>query len=129
MKPGPPSPNASVDLAGVTPFRRRVYAVLCQVPAGSVVSYAGLALAVGCRSPRAVGQALRRNPFAPDVPCHRVIAADGTLGGFRGETAGPELARKRRLLAAEGVLFDSQGRLREPARLRRPEERPPAAMI
>lgn len=117
---------APVDLSGETLFCRRVYAALCRVPAGRVVSYAGLARAAGCGSPRAVGQALRRNPFAPRVPCHRVIAADGTLGGFHGQTAGPELARKRRLLKGEGVLFDRAGRLLEPERLLRPGELPPA---
>ena len=97
----------------VTPFQARVYAALCRVPAGRVTSYRELARAVGCASAQAVGQALRRNPFAPDVPCHRVIAADGTTGGFNGRRGGPELERKRRLLAAEGVLFTGAGRLAE----------------
>jgi methylated-DNA-[protein]-cysteine S-methyltransferase len=64
-----------------------------------------------------VGQALRRNPYAPRVPCHRVIAADLTLGGFRGACAGAERQAKRALLAREGVRFDTCGRLAEPARL------------
>ncbi len=101
----------------VGPFRARVYATLRRVPAGRVTTYAELARAVGCGSPRAVGQALRRNPFAPEVPCHRVIAADGTAGGFNGHRGGPELERKLRLLAAEGVVFDGEGRLAEPARI------------
>ena len=97
----------------VTPFQARVYAALCRVPAWRVTSYRELARAVGCASAQAVGQALRRNPFAPDVPCHRVIAADGSLGGFSGMRGGRELARKRRLLAAEGVDFHADGRLAE----------------
>ena len=87
-----------------------------RVPAGRVTSYAALAAAIGCRSPRAVGQALRCNPFAPAVPCHRVIAADGGLGGFQGCRAGAALRRKRALLAAEGVFFRG-GRLVDPQRL------------
>ena len=84
-------------------FRRAVFAALCRVPAGQVTTYGDLARAVGCRSPRAIGQALRHNPFAPLVPCHRVVAADLSLGGFNGQRQGPELERKRQLLLAEGV--------------------------
>ncbi len=99
----------------VTPFQQRVYDTLSQVPAGHVTTYGRLAVRLGCGSARAVGQALRCNPFAPQVPCHRVIAANLTLGGFQGATQGPALQRKRELLAAEGVHFDARGRLREPS--------------
>jgi methylated-DNA-[protein]-cysteine S-methyltransferase len=101
----------------VTPFQQRVYDAVRCVPCGRVATYAELGRAIGCRSPRAVGQALRRNPFAPEVPCHRVIASDLTIGGFCGERQGPEIKRKLTLLAAEGVPFDSDGRLCEPDRL------------
>ncbi len=94
----------------VSPFARRVYAALMKVPPGRVITYAALGRRIGCRSPRAIGQALRSNPFAPRVPCHRVIASDLGPGGFAGHTSGPELARKLRLLAAEGVHFKN-GRL------------------
>jgi methylated-DNA-[protein]-cysteine S-methyltransferase len=99
-----------------TPFARRVYTELCKIPAGRVTTYAALGRRIGCGSPRAIGQALRANPFAPQVPCHRVIASDLTPGGFSGKTSGPELARKLRLLAAEGVLFRKH-RLADPARV------------
>ena len=89
----------------VTDFQRRVYDAARNIPRGKVTTYGLLAKAIGCGSPRAVGQALARNPFAPVVPCHRVIASDLTLGGFAGKTSGPELARKRRMLEAEGVRF------------------------
>ena len=87
-----------------------------RIPRGSVITYAALARRVGCRSPRAVGQALRANPFAPKVPCHRVIASDLTPGGFVGKTNGPELRRKLSLLAAEGVKF-ADGRVTDPRRV------------
>jgi methylated-DNA-[protein]-cysteine S-methyltransferase len=58
---------------------------------------------------------LARNPFAPEVPCHRVVRADGSLGGFNGETDGPELARKRAMLEAEGVPFAENGKVRREA--------------
>ncbi len=66
----------------ITEFQRKVYLELLNVPAGQTITYGELARRVGCRSARAVGQALHRNPFAPDVPCHRVIASDGSLGGY-----------------------------------------------
>jgi len=66
-------------------------------------------------SPRAVGNALRNNPFAPIVPCHRVVATGGLLGGFKGKI-GPRdgeghltLQEKRALLRKEGVRFDGKG--------------------
>ncbi len=110
----PPQRNPSLP---PTPFAQRVYAALQQVPAGRVTTYGALARAAGAGSARAVGQALRRNPFAPEVPCHRVIAADLRLGGFNGARAGAPLARKRQLLTDEGVQFDAQGKLVEPWRL------------
>jgi methylated-DNA-[protein]-cysteine S-methyltransferase len=57
---------------------------------------------------RAVGQALKRNPFAPVVPCHRVVRSDGSLGGFNGCTSGCEIDRKIKLLAQEGVTFANE---------------------
>jgi len=99
----------------ISPFAARVYAALKRIPRGRVITYAALARRVGCRSPRAIGQALRANPFAPKVPCHRVIASDLTPGGFVGKTSGTELRRKLRLLAAEGVEF-AHGRIADPQR-------------
>lgn len=85
----------------ITSFQRRVYLELLNIPAGTTISYGELARRIGCRSAQAVGQALRRNPFAPDVPCHRVVAADGSLGGYNGERDGEQLERKRQLLESE----------------------------
>lgn len=94
-----------------TPFQQRVYAALRRIPRGRVTTYGLLARHLGCRSAQAVGQALRRNPFAPEVPCHRVIAADLRIGGFCGARDGAQIRRKLRLLAQEGVTFDATGRL------------------
>ncbi len=104
------------DRAGCTAFQRSVYEAVSRIPPGKVSTYAAIAAAIGCRSPRAVGQALKANPFAPEVPCHRVISSALTLGGFQGSTGGEELQRKRRLLAQEGVYFNADGRLKEPSR-------------
>ncbi|KAN0102926.1 methylated-DNA--cysteine S-met [Hyaloscypha variabilis] len=94
----------------VTEYQERVYALLCQIPKGRVSSYACLSKALSS-SPRAVGGALRRNPFAPEVPCHRIICADGSIGGFKGEPqdapSGINQKEKLRLLKSEGVLFEN----------------------
>ena len=100
----PASPSSIKPDRPPTPFERRVYAVTAAVPPGRVTTYAAVA-AVLATAPRAVGQALKRNPFAPAVPCHRVVASGGALGGFTGEwgPASECVRRKRRLLADEGV--------------------------
>ena len=85
----------------ITPFQRKVYLELLDVPAGETITYGELARRIGCGSAQAVGQALKRNPFAPDVPCHRVVAADGSLGGYMGMRDGELLERKRKLLDQE----------------------------
>jgi methylated-DNA-[protein]-cysteine S-methyltransferase len=94
-----------------TTFQKKVYEACSRIPAGKVTTYGRLAKEIGCGSARAVGQALRVNPFAPEVPCHRVVKADGSLGGFYGKTEGPELRRKEKLLREEGVKFDPDGRV------------------
>lgn len=101
---------------GVTPFQQRVYQAVSSIPAGKVATYRGVADHIGCNSPRAVGQALKANPFAPRVPCHRVIAASLDLGGFQGAREGAAIERKRRMLGREGVLFE-EGKLVESARV------------
>ncbi len=87
----------------ITPFQRRVYLELLRIPSGETISYGELAQRIGCRSAQAVGQALKRNPFAPQVPCHRVVAADGSLGGYCGQRTGEKIERKQRLLEEEQV--------------------------
>jgi methylated-DNA-[protein]-cysteine S-methyltransferase len=94
-----------------TPFQLRVYLALCQVPAGSVTTYKDIGTHIGCKSSQAVGQALRRNPMAPDVPCHRVLAASGGIGGFSGTTVGAKINKKRQMLRDEGVRFQDNGRV------------------
>jgi methylated-DNA-[protein]-cysteine S-methyltransferase len=99
-----------------TDFEKRVYAAARLIPRGKVSTYKLLAEHVGCGSCRAVGQALRRNPYAPHVPCHRVIASGLAPGGFQGQGRGTAIERKLRLLADEGVRFQD-GRLADPSRV------------
>jgi len=88
-----------LDMNAVTPFHRRVYEVARTIPAGETSSYGELATRLGAAgSARAVGQALGRNPFALLVPCHRVLAAGGRVGGF---TANGGVTTKLRLLSIE----------------------------
>lgn len=89
----------------VTAFQKRVYDAARRIPRGRVTTYGLLAEAVGCASSRAVGGALKRNPFAPAVPCHRVIRSDLTIGGFGGKTTGATIRRKIAILVKEGVRF------------------------
>ncbi|MBI1968673.1 MGMT family protein [Candidatus Woesearchaeota archaeon] len=88
-----------------TEFQRQVYALCRQIPPGKVTTYKAVAEALGTKAYRAVGQALRRNPFAPEVPCHRVIAADGSLGGYCGERSGAACEKKIHLLHEEGIMI------------------------
>lgn len=85
----------------ITEFQRKVYLALLDVPRGATISYKELGGRIGCRSPQAIGQALKRNPFAPHVPCHRVIASDGSIGGFYGQRDGEMIEKKRILLMEE----------------------------
>ncbi len=81
-----------------TAFQRRVWAALTDIPRGETSSYGALAEKLGCRSARAVGAAVGRNPISILIPCHRVLGANGSLTGYAGG-----LERKRALLALEGV--------------------------
>ena len=91
-----------------TVFQRRVYEALADVPLGKTTTYGILAKAIGCGSAQAIGQALRRNPDAPRIPCHRVVRNNGSIGGFFGERDAAA-ANKRALLEAEGIAFDASG--------------------
>ena len=83
-----------------TPFQRRVWAQIAAIPKHQTRSYGELAMALH-NAPRAVGQACGANPFPLIVPCHRVIAAGGGLGGFARQRGGFLLEVKRWLLAHE----------------------------
>ena len=94
-----------------TVFQERVYAVTCEIPRGKVASYGYLAKQLNCGSARAIGQALRNGPFSPDVPYHRVVAADRSIHGYGGQVNGAPVKQKRRLLESEGIKFDADGRI------------------
>lgn len=92
-----------LDERGVDPWRRQVYAVTREIPAGTTRSYGEVAKSIGradFEGARDVGAALSRDPFPIIVPCHRVVAANGALTGF---SAPGGLATKRRMLELEGA--------------------------
>ena len=92
-----------------TDFEKKVYKKLKNIPGGRVVSYGGLAKACGRPgAARAVGNALNRNPFAPVVPCHRVVCSNGLVGGYA-----HGIEKKIELLRKEGVEVDEKGRVKD----------------
>ncbi len=94
-----------------TPFETRVYEFVRLIPCGRVTTYGEVARCLGTKAFQAVGAALARNPFAPVVPCHRVVRADGQVGGFNGHASGSEPMRKATILRSEGVEVDPSGKI------------------
>lgn len=80
-------------------FSEKCYAALRKIPAGKVTTYGELAKAIGSpRAARAVGNAMNKNPYAPEVPCHRVVCSDGKIGGFASG-----VNEKIKMLKEEGI--------------------------
>ena len=94
----------ALDMGALPPFHRRVYEVARSIPPGQTLSYGEIAARAGAGgAARAVGQAMGHNPFPLIVPCHRVLAAGGKIGGFSAQGG---IATKRRLLAIEGARLN-----------------------
>ena len=84
-------------------FNQKVWAMTVRIPAGKLATYGQVAKALGSPgAARAVGNALNKNPYAPQVPCHRVVGSNGSLTGFAGG-----LPKKQRLLQEEGIDCES----------------------
>ena len=96
--------TAELDMRAIPDFDRRVYDLARTIPPGETMTYGAVARALGEEpmAARDVGQALARNPFAPFVPCHRIVAANGQLGGY---SAPGGASTKRRLLELEGAAI------------------------
>jgi methylated-DNA-[protein]-cysteine S-methyltransferase len=84
-------------------FEERVWKLMESIPRGKVTTYGLIAKKLRTRAFRAVGNACRKNPYAPRVPCHRVVRSDGTIGGFGGKTKGKNIQKKIQLLREENV--------------------------
>ena len=89
-------------------FSYQVYQLVKKVPPGKVVTYKQIAQALKSKAYRAVGQALKRNPNPLKIPCHRVIASNGTIGGFKGQKQGKAVQKKMELLKKEGIKFEGK---------------------
>jgi len=99
--------HSCLNLAKLPKFFARVLKQTGKIPRGKVATYSGLAAKIGSPSAaRAVGTALAKNPFPLAIPCHRVVRADGSLGGFGGG-----IRMKKELLGKEGVAADEKGRI------------------
>lgn len=95
-----------LDMEGVPAFHQRVYALARAIPPGEILTYGEVAKRLGePGAARAVGQALGHNPFAPVVPCHRVLAAGGRSGGFSAEGGA---ITKLRMLEIEKARFGNE---------------------
>jgi methylated-DNA-[protein]-cysteine S-methyltransferase len=105
---------ARLDMEGIEPFARAVYEAARRIPPGRVSTYGAIAAELGDPgAAKAVGQALGANPFALVVPCHRVVAAGGKLGGF---SANGGRITKRRLLEIEKARLSDEPDLFDMAR-------------
>ena len=87
-------------------FAQKVYFLCQMVPPGKVTTYGEIARVLGIKGYQAIGQALKCNPYAPVVPCHRIVKRDGSLGGFKGSLLNEIVLEKRMLLSEEGVVFN-----------------------
>ncbi len=95
----------------MTTQQKKVYTLLRRVPKGRVTTYKELSLAMGVKAYRLIGKYMKENPYPymtcddPDVqiPCHRVVRSDGTIGGFMGKIAGHTIDQKITLLQEEGI--------------------------
>ncbi len=83
-------------------FNESCYALLRKVPKGKVTTYKDLAEAMKTKAYRAVGNAMNKNPYAPKVPCHRVIKSNGEIGGFASGTK-----NKIKMLKSEGIIIEN----------------------
>jgi len=84
-------------------FDEKVWKLMEKIPKGRVTTYGLVAKKLNTKAYRAVGNACRRNPYAPRVPCHRVVRSNGTVGGFGGKTSGKNVKKKIQMLRKEHV--------------------------
>lgn len=92
-----------------SPFQKAVYEALQKIPEGRVTTYSAIARYLNTNAVRAVGTAVGKNPYAPKIPCHRVVPSSGKIGDYSGEGG---VQRKIELLRQEGV-FVEEGRIKD----------------
>jgi methylated-DNA-[protein]-cysteine S-methyltransferase len=83
-------------------FREKVYSLTRKIPKGRITTYREIAKKLKTKAYRMVGKALKQNPFAPEIPCHRVVCSDGSLGGYKGKL---NSKKKAAMLRKEGIVI------------------------
>jgi methylated-DNA-[protein]-cysteine S-methyltransferase len=114
------TPKDEQKLEKLSSYQQAILRILAEVPRGKVTTYGDLAKELARRNPkwsplasRAVGTTMKNNPCGPQIPCHRVIKSDGTIGNFRGGEEGA-VKEKARMLRDEGVtVLDDKINLKE----------------
>lgn len=96
--------NTSVRINFMANLKDKVYKLTSQIPSGRVSTYKAIGDAIGTKAYRAIGQILSVNPYAPEVPCHRVVKSNGEVGGFMGKVFDQ---KKENLLKTEGIRIES----------------------
>ncbi len=89
-----------------TTFNEKCYSVLVKVPKGKVTTYKEIARKLNTKAYRAVGNAMNKNPYAPKVPCHRVVNSNGNIGGFASG-----VKNKIKMLRKEGIEIDKDNKI------------------
>jgi len=93
-------------------FQNKVYNILSQIPKGKVTTYKMIADKLNSKAYRAVGSACNKNPYAPNIPCHRVVNSDGRVGGFaRGKKAKILLLKKEGVFVKKDKIVDFEKKL------------------
>jgi len=87
-------------------FNEKCYSVLVEVPKGKITTYKEIAHKLNSKAYRAVGNAMNHNPYAPKIPCHRVVNSDGRVGGFASG-----VKRKIEMLRKEGIEIDKNNKI------------------
>lgn len=98
-------------------FSNKVFSLVKKIPKGKVTTYKEIAHKLGTRAYQAVGQILAKNQHGymdnGNIPCHRVVPSNGTLGGFCGHKCGKIVCEKKRLLLKEGIKFDKDNKIKD----------------
>jgi len=88
-----------------TEFQNKIYETLRKVPKGKVTTYKELANALKTKAYQSIGTAMKVNPYAPIVPCHRVVKNNGSVGFFKGKKEGKAITEKINMLKKEGIVI------------------------
>lgn len=96
-------------------MKEKVFSIVKKIPKGKVTTYKEIGVALDTKAYQAIGQVLAGNKYGfldrGNIPCHRVVPSDGTIGGFCGHKCGRLVCQKKKLLEKEGIKFDNKNRI------------------